>query len=128
MSEERRRRSGRSTPGGLDLNPRHSRQRRGRTRSLPTSRTPRPRRSPLRGLGLNLAATLRLAVLGIELGALALLLTSPVFKTHDIQVSGTSHLTRAEVLARAGLGLGGIPSSCWTPSRRRTGWPRTRGC
>jgi len=102
--DPRRRR--RPAPANLDVNPRLARQRRGSARRAPTARPPRPRRSPLRGVGLRLGATIRLAVLAAEVAGLVFVVTSPAFATESVDVSGARHLTQADVLREARLAPG----------------------
>jgi cell division septal protein FtsQ len=101
MSRDRGRRSPR------DLNPRTLRRRsatervRQRTRSAPRP----PRRLELRTYA---RPAIRVAILVAELAVLAALVASPALAARRVSITGNKHLSRAEVLSRAGLG--GRPS------------------
>ena len=100
-------------PASIDLSPRNDRRRspgrggrRRATRSLPSR--PRPELGPaLQGLAAKWARPgLRVLVLCVLLSIGVLLLTNPAFAARQVEISGTRHLTSAEVLRRTGLGQG----------------------
>jgi hypothetical protein len=117
MREVRRRerpRRARSSPAGADLSPRNQRRRSVGARVKRRAGAPMAPRREARARRVALAAMaswtrpgLRLLVLCVEVSAAIVLVASPAFAAHQVDVSGINHLNRAEVLRRTGLGSGG---------------------
>lgn len=97
MSRDRRRRPAR------DLNPRISRRRSTADRiRLPSLRVPRPPRRLTLGAYARPAA--RALVLVVELLVVVGLVKSPALAARRVYLSGNKHVTRQQVIDRAGLG------------------------
>jgi hypothetical protein len=98
----------------VDLSPRNKRRRTVGTRvrrraGAPTAprREARVRHAALAAAGSWARPGLRLLLLCAEVSAAVLLVASPAFAAHQVDVAGVHHLSRDEVLRRTGLGSGG---------------------
>lgn len=104
----------RRRPAQVDLSPRNQRRRtvgaRVRRRAgVPTAprREGRARHPVLASAGSWARPGLRVLLLCAEVLAAILLVASPVFAAHQVEVSGVHHLSRESLLRRTGLGSGG---------------------
>lgn len=117
MTDVRRRdrpRRARRSPTTVDLSPRNQRRRSVGSRVRRRAGAPPGVRREARARPLVLAAIgswarpgLRLLLLCVEVSAAIVLIASPAFAAHQIDVSGVHHLNRADVLRRTGLGSAG---------------------
>jgi hypothetical protein len=104
----------RRSPAQVDLSPRNQRRRtvgaRVRRRSgiaVAPRRDAGARHPVLAAAGSWTRPGLRLLLLCAEVSAAILLMASPAFAAHQLDVTGVHHLSRDDVLRRTGLGSGG---------------------